>query len=147
MRVVSLIASLGLLALVSCGYGTPKTYSFDNATGAEQHERLLWDAIKKKDRTAISSRLASNYVYQGESGTRTKDQALAELDQLNLTDFSLGNLNVTPQGADMIVTYDITLRGTRGGTPLPDAPLHFMSVWQQQKSGWILIAQSEIAAR
>jgi hypothetical protein len=147
MRGLSFIASLTLLALVSCGYGTPKTYSFSNATGAEQHERLLWDAIKKKERSAISTHLASNYVYQDESGVKTKDQVLAELDQLNLTDFSMGNVNVTPQGADMIVTYDIALRGTRGGTPLPDAPLHFMSVWQQQKSGWILIAQSKASPR
>jgi ketosteroid isomerase-like protein len=147
MRVLSLTATLSLLALASCGYGTPKTYSFSNAPGAEQHERLLWDAIKKKDRPAVSSHLASNYVFQGESGAKTKDQVLAELDQLNLTDFSMGNVNVTPQGADMIVTYDITLRGTRGGSPLPETLLHFMSVWQQQKSGWILIAQSEVSTR
>lgn len=120
----------------------PKTFTFKTATGAEQYERLMWDAVKNKDRLAIASHLASNYVRQDGSGTKNKEQYLAELEQINLTDYSLAELNVTPQGTNMIVTYAITLRGNNGGRPFPNEPIRYLSVWQQQKAGWVLVAQS-----
>jgi len=120
----------------------PKTHNFKTATGAEQFELLMWDAVKSKDRLAISTHLASNYVRQNETGTKNKEQVLAELDQTTLSDYALADLNVTPQGADMIVTYQITLRGNHAGQPFPNEPIRFLSVWQQQKAGWVLVAQS-----
>jgi hypothetical protein len=42
----------------------------------------------------------------------------------------------------MIVTYLITLHGTSAGKPFPNEPIRFLSVWQQQKAGWVLVAQS-----
>jgi len=34
------------------------------------------------------------------------------------------------------------LNGTAGSQPLPSAPQHMMTVWQQQKAGWVAIAHS-----
>jgi hypothetical protein len=49
-------------------------------------------------------------------------------------------------GTTFVVTYTITLNGSVNGTggsqPFPSAPQHMMSVWQQQKSGWVEIAHS-----
>ena len=36
----------------------------------------------------------------------------------------------------------IRLSGTAGSQPLPSAPQHMMTVWQQQKMGWMAIAHS-----
>src|SRR5204862_1152388 len=124
----SLSISLLVFSTACTKWEEPKTFTFKTATGAEQYERLLWDAVKNKDRLAISSHLASNYVYQGEAGMKNKEQILAELEQTQLSDYSLGNLNVIPQGSDMIVTYEITLRGNFAGKPFPNAPSHFLSV-------------------
>jgi ketosteroid isomerase-like protein len=137
-----LLASFSIAC--SSGWKEPKTYTFKTATGAEQYERLLWDAVKNKDRLTIASHLASNFVRQDESGTKNKEQYLAELDQINLSDYSLAELNVTPQGNDMVVTYAITLRGNKAGKPFPSEPIRYLSVWQQQKAGWVLVAQSAI---
>jgi hypothetical protein len=46
-----------------------------------------------------------------------------------------------------VVTYTITLNGTAGNgsagaQPLPSAPQHMMTVWQQQQKGWVVIAHS-----
>jgi len=143
------ILVLFIIFSTACGSGwkEPKTYTFKTATGAEQYERLFWDAVKNKDRLAISSHLASNFVRQDESGTKNKEQYLAELDQTKLADYSLAEVNVTPQGMDMIVTYLITLHGTKDGKPLPTEPIRHMSVWQQHKAGWVLVAQSAIGTR
>jgi hypothetical protein len=40
------------------------------------------------------------------------------------------------------VTYTITLKGMAGSAPLPPTQQHMMTVWQQQKAGWIVIAHS-----
>jgi len=49
-------------------------------------------------------------------------------------------------GTTIVVTYTITLNGSMNGTggsqPLPSAPQHMMTVWQQQKAGWVVIAHS-----
>src|SRR6266581_528689 len=50
-------------------------------------------------------------------------------------------------GDTLVVPYDITLRGTRAGQPLPQGPVRRMAVWQQQKSGWMKIADSEIGSQ
>jgi hypothetical protein len=42
----------------------------------------------------------------------------------------------------MVVAYTITLKGTADSAPLPLIPQHMMTVWQQQKAGWIVIAHS-----
>ena len=132
-----------LASLIACTkWEEPKTHTFKTATGAEQYERLMWDAVKNKDRLAISSHLASNYVHEDETGTKNKEQYLAELEQTTVSDYALADLNVTPQGIDMIVTYQITLRGNSAGKSFPNEPIRMMSVWQQQKAGWVLVAQS-----
>ena len=138
---------LAEFSIACSGWGEPKKYSFKTATGAEQYERLFWDAVKNQDRLAISSHLASNFVRQDESGTKNKEQYLAELEQTKLIDYALADLNVTPQGTDMIVTYLITLRGTTAGKPFPNQPIRYMSVWQQHKAGWMLVAQSAMQTR
>jgi ketosteroid isomerase-like protein len=59
----------------------------------------------------------------------------------------MGDVVVTPQGNDLIITYRIQLAGERAGIPLPDHRLSYMSVWQQRKDGWELVAQSRSDSR
>jgi len=63
-----------------------------------------------------------------------------------LKDCVIGDLKTELNGTTIVVTYSITLNGASNGTggsqPLPSAPQHMMTVWQQQKSGWVVIAHS-----
>jgi hypothetical protein len=70
--------------------------------------------------------------------------ALEHLRQLQLEDYSLGDFQVELNAQTLVVTYSVTMRGSSGGQPLPSAPVRMMSVWQQQKSGWVMIAHSVI---
>ncbi len=45
---------------------------------------------------------------------------------------------VAPGGA--LDRSDGTFNGAAGSQPLPSAPQHMMTVWQQQKAGWVAIA-------
>ena len=64
-----------------------------------------------------------------------------------MEDYTLGDLKTELNGATIVVTYIITLNGvasngTAGPKPLPSTPQHMMTVWQQQKTGWVAIAHS-----
>jgi Domain of unknown function (DUF4440) len=124
------------LLLAGCS-GEPKHPTWKNATGAEQHERLMWKAIHDKDWASYESHLSGTFVGVNASG-QLFDRA-GWLDQWKsspVQDFSLGELQVQPEGPDMKVTYIIQFQGTQG------PGLRVVSVWQQLKKGWILSAIS-----
>lgn len=131
-----------VLVLAGCSAWTPKPSSWSNATGGEQFERLWWDSVKSKDWSQVEARLASTYVAQSPKATENKDEALARLKQLEISDLSLGEVDVRPAADSMIVTYSLDLRGSLAGQPISLSQARMMTVWQQQKKGWVAIAHS-----
>ena len=113
--------------------------AWSSATGAEQFERLLWQEIKARNWTEVERRLAPAFVEVTASGVRDREQTLERLKALGAADYSMGDLEVRPDGADMVVAYTITLRASPGG----ETTLRMMTVWQQVKGGWVAIAHSE----
>ncbi|MCU1309374.1 MAG: hypothetical protein JWO20_499 [Candidatus Angelobacter sp.] len=116
-----------------------KNPSWKTATGAEQYEQLLWRAVKDKDWLAVESHISSNFVYMDSTGTKDKAQRVADLKSMELNDLKIDDINVTAQGTDAIVTYTLSRKSASRDIP----GVRVMSVWQQQKSGWVLVAMSE----
>ena len=127
---------------VGCSVWTPKPSAWSNATGGEQFERLWWQSVKSKDWAELEARLAATYVAQSSAATESKDEAVARLKQLEIAELSLGNVDVHPAGDSMIVTYSLDLHGSLAGQPVALTQSHMMTVWQQQKRGWVAIAHS-----
>jgi len=75
-------------------------------------------------------------------GTLDRAAALDQYRQWKLKDYSLGDVKTEMNGSTFVVTYTITLTGTGGEQALPPTPQHMMTVWQQQKAGWVEIAHS-----
>lgn len=105
-------------------------------------ERLFWKQVKAGNWVEIERVLASNYAGMTPGGPVDRSVALDQYRQWKLNDFSLGDLKTEMNGSTFVVTYTITLDGTAGSQPLPSTPQHMMTVWQQQKSGWVVIAHS-----
>ena len=136
----ALAAGIALLSLSGCTLWEQKQSSaWSNATGAEQFERLLWQEIKARNWTEVKRRLAPAFVEATASGIRDREQTLERLKALGAADYSMGDLEVRPEGADMVVAYTITLHASPGG----ETTLRMMTVWQQVKGGWVAIAHSE----
>ena len=141
-----------LLLALSLGLGgctmwsQPKSMAWSNATGGEQFEQLLWQAIKAKDWQAVDSRLASNFVAEGPRGTMDKQAYLVALKAEPLDDYSLGDFQVQPSGPDFTVTYTAVVRLA---TPQGSKELKMLglSVWQQQKKGWACVAESRFPSQ
>jgi hypothetical protein len=138
-----LIASIALLLQMGCSAAAPsKVSNWRNSTGAAAYQRLFWQAVKEKDWLQVESHMASNFTYLSSGGGKDKQQTVDYLRGLELKDFSLGEINVNPSGSDAIVTYTINL-AAGSNSPGQGHPKRHMAVWQQQKSGWVMVALSE----
>jgi len=123
-------------------YGEHPARAMSEATGGEALERVFWKEIVAGNWVQIERSLASNYSGVTPAGTLDRAATLDQYRQWQLKDFSIGDLKTELNGTTIVVTYTITLNGTAGSQPLPSAPQHMMTVWQQQKMGWMAIAHS-----
>jgi hypothetical protein len=147
MRSLARIVALsGLLFLQGCTlWGEHPISHWADATGGEGLERNFWKEVKNKNWSELDRHLAGNYVsFTPEQGRMDRETTVAYLQKLQLNEFSLGAFESELNGSTLVVTYTITLRGNFSGQPLPTAPMRMMTVWQQQKPGWMAIAHSVI---
>lgn len=120
--------------------------AWKQATGGEHLERLFWNEVKSRNWVELEKHLAPTFVLITPAGRRDCAAALEHLKTFEVSDYMLSDLDIQPNGTDMVVSYAITIRGTQGGRPLADTPVRVMTVWQQGKRGWMAIAQSVVPA-
>ena len=121
--------------------------TLSEATGGEGLERVFWKDVQAANWVEVERALASNYAGVTPSATLDRSATLEQYRSWQLKDYTLGDLKTELNGTTIVVTYIITLNGvtvngTAGSQPLPSAPQHMMTVWQQQKAGWVAIAHS-----
>lgn len=132
-----------LLSLSLCGcWKEPGKYNWNNAPGAEQDERLMWQAIREKAWNEVDHHLAPAFVGVNASGQKFDRAGWLEYwKNVPVTDLSLGGVTVEPDGPDMLVTYELHLAGAASAAA-SGSNVRVVSVWQQLKKGWVLTAQS-----
>jgi hypothetical protein len=128
-------------------YGDHPARAWSEATGGEGLERVFWKDVQAANWVEVERALASNYAGVLPGGTLDRSATLEQYRGWQLKDYALGDLKTEMNGTTIVVTYTITLNGvasngTAGSQPLPSAPQHMMTVWQQQKKGWVAIAHS-----
>ncbi len=144
LRKITGAVLLALVLLAGCsGPRTKPATSWSQATGGENLERMLWREIKDKHWTELERHLAPLFVSTGPGGRFDRAGTIEHLKALNISDYSLSDIQVEPHGADMVVTYTITLRGSFNGQPIPETPERMLTVWQQLKGGWFAIAHAD----
>jgi hypothetical protein len=156
---------LSLALLAGCA-GAPKHPTWKNATGAEQYERLMWQAINSQQWDEVAGHLAPMFVGVAADGRKyDREGWMAYWKSARPGDYSLGEVMVDPAGTNMVVSYVLVMsqqtaaRTTNKADPTggnngtgksgvadnhvaPRQPLRVLSVWQQVKSGWIMTATS-----
>lgn len=147
MTLRSAVLILFFAALTGCTtWSPPKHASWSNATGVEQFERLWWNAVKEKDWSEVERHLASTYAVISPGGTFDRESALAQIKQDDIDEFSIGDVSVQPSGDTTVITYSMNLRGRHAGQPFQLTNARMMSVWQQQKHGWVQVAHAHSPA-
>ena len=120
----------------------PKTFS--DVTGGENLERVFWQEVKAQHWNEVEKRLASNYISVMPTGQLDRAATLNHLKQLQLQAYSLGEFQTELNGNTYVVAYTATMSGTSNGQPLSNAPVRMMTVWQQQKAGWVALAHAVV---
>ena len=121
----------------------PASSKWTDATGGEGLERSFWKEVKDKKWGELEHHIASNYVAVSAQGGRLdKAAAVAQIQQLQLDDYTLGDVQTEMNSDTFVVTYTIAMRGTFAGQPLVTESLRMMTVWQKQNAGWMAIAHS-----
>jgi ketosteroid isomerase-like protein len=143
-RLVVLVLLCAVIVLNGCTvWREHAANNWADVTGGEGLERNFWKEVKAKNWNEVSRHIAGNYIsVTPDEGRMDRTAALEHLKPLQLDDYSLGDSQVELNGETMVVTYTITMRGTYAGQPLPSAAVRMMTVWQQQKAGWLAIAHS-----
>jgi hypothetical protein len=137
----SMLISIVLALLAGCA-GEPKHPTWKNATGAEQNERLMWQSIQKKDWLNVQSHLSPTFIGVMADG-QMFDRAgwLEQWKTAEVREFSLGEVQVHPEGPDMKVTYIFHVEASASGLA-SQGGFRVMSLWQEVKSRWMLSATS-----
>ncbi len=136
-----LLTLMAFAVLAGCA-GEPKHPTWKNATGAEHHERLMWQSMQSKDWANVERHLSPTFVGVVADG-RMFDRAgwVQQWQSAQIREFSLGEVQVHPEGSDMKVTYIFHFQASASG-PLPASGFRVVSIWQGVKRGWLLSATS-----
>ncbi len=128
-----------LVSTLSCTMWNKAGSGWGGATGGEQLERLFWQDVRAKDWTAINRHVASSFAGSGPNGAMDKQAFVRSLQQHPLADFSLSDCQVQLNGADIVVSCLMHTQSAEGKAVQAST----LSVWQQVKKGWIMIAHAE----
>ena len=149
----ALIAMMVVALILSGCAGAPKHATWSNVTGAEQYERLMWQAVRDKDWANFERHLSPTFVgVNGDGQTYDRQGWVDYWKGSDLKEFTLGDLSVFPDGPDMKINYTLRVSGAGGKTPIPAAGLRVVTVWQETgalgdskkpfHSRWMAIATS-----
>jgi hypothetical protein len=131
-----------LAPALACNMWSKPASGWTGATGGEQIEKLFWQDVQAKNWAEVDKHVAATFAGAGAAGTAGRDAFLRDLQKTPLTDLSLSECVSQANGADLMVTC--TLRANWAGEPVTAATL---SVWQQLKKGWVMVAHSESKLR
>ncbi|HJQ30682.1 MAG TPA: DUF4440 domain-containing protein [Pyrinomonadaceae bacterium] len=117
--------------------------TFSEAEVIEQ-EKLIWDALKRKDYDAFARMLADELVVVGSTGVTDKPGVITTLKGYTITDVSLSDWRVVPLVDEAaVVTYKAVVKSTATGRNGPATLSRVSSVWLNRGGKWLVILNQD----
>jgi hypothetical protein len=106
----------------------------------ESKIRQAWEDIKKKNKAGFAGILSEDLIEVEEDGNpRDKNAELAEVDQFDLSSYTLSDFHSRPIGSDgMLVRYNVEYAGKAGGESVHNKSA-IGEVWEKQKGKWKIV--------
>jgi hypothetical protein len=137
----SLVVCLALAAGLAAAIGTGGWAAEQEVPLlGEQLVRQFWEAVRTADVDALHAILAPGFQSIHQDGARSRDEELALLAAIDISDYTLTGFAMTRQGATMVVTYMASVEETLAGTRTTATPAPRMAVFLMTESGWQLLA-------
>jgi len=111
-------------------------------------DTAIWDSLKKKDYDAFGRLLANDYLEVEDDGVYDKPGILAYVKDLEISNTTFTNRKLMRIDNDaVILTYDVTARGTYKGQALPTAPYHGAAAYVRRDGQWLGIYYQQTLTR
>lgn len=134
---VTLAAAL-VFSSVACTMWSKPAKGWSGATGGENIEKLFWDDVVNKNFAKVEAHVASSFSGIGPAGPMDRAAFLQQLHSQPITAVTLSDCTNRLNGADVIIAC---ISQRTGATP---EKVSTLSVWQEYKKGWLLVAHSEV---
>jgi steroid delta-isomerase-like uncharacterized protein len=111
----------------------------------EARVRNAWEDFKNKNKSGFAAVLAEGFQEAEEDGGGFRDQQteVAEIDQFNLSQYTLKDFNIKPIGEDgALIRYLAEYTGTVAGQRI-DGKSAWGEVWVRQRDDWKLLHVQE----
>ena len=120
--------------LTSCTMYSKPAKGWAGETGSVNLEQLFWDDVKAKDFRKVEGHVSTTFVGNGATGTYDKPAFLQQLQAEGAPTLSecASKLN----GDSLMITCNLQRESGKSSS---------LSVWQQYKKGWLMVAHSEAA--
>jgi len=151
-KVLALVSFLSLLILAAACANQPATNTPANSNANTStmkmaapseadmiaKEKAAWDTLKKKDYDAFGNLLASDYVEVTDEGVFDKAGIVKDVKDFNLTDATFSDWKMILVDNDaVILTYQVTLKGSNKGTDIPPGPYRAAAAWVNRDGKWL----------
>ena len=111
-------------------------------------EKATWDAIKKEDWTGFGDMLASDYIEIGNEAVYDKNGILTMVKDLKISDVEFSDWKSLPIDSDAtILTYNVNLKATHKGQPMPAGPYRATAAWVNRGGKWVALYYQETLAK
>jgi hypothetical protein len=111
--------------------------------------KVQWDALKNRDKKAFGELLADEYqgVETDGRGERNKVQAIEEVPETNLVNYTMWGLKVTPISPDAaFVVYEITMQFPPK-SQVRYSRIYIGELWEKQSGQWKILHHQETHVR
>jgi hypothetical protein len=123
---------------------SPKAETGDVSSSVISQEKQIYDAIKSKNSDAFAGMLADDFIYIAPDGTYDKAGTVNGIKGIDATDITLSDWKVLPLDKDAaVVYYNVAMKGTSGGQPMPSTTMRASSAWVNRGGKWIGIFHQE----
>ena len=141
--VIALIVLSSLLSFTACTkWGEKKNPNWHQATSGERLVNLFWKDAKDKNLQQLGTHVAPEFMGTNEMATLDKPALLEHVSHLDIESFQVGEVETRPAGDNLVVGYVLTLRIKSPNGASQEMRLRMLSVWQELKHGWVVIAMS-----
>jgi hypothetical protein len=133
-----LLITAACLALVAAAAAQQSKPATPSSSEMEAKVKKSWEDFKTKNKTSFAADLAEGFreVEDDGDGARDMKTEVAEIDQLELTQYALKNFDIKPIGTDgVLVTYAGEYSGTAAGQPVHQKAV-YSEVWVRRGNTW-----------
>ena len=142
-RATAVVMVCSVLWFAGCTkWGEKKNPNWHQVTSGERLVNLFWTDVNDKKLQKLGMHVAPEFVGTNESQVLDKAALLDHVSHLDIESFQIGDVETRSAGGDLIVSYVITFRTKSANGTTAGTRLRMLSVWQELKHGWVVVAMS-----